>query len=103
MRPASPTLLLTTADRARTPDPAKPSLPQPLAPTYSAEATAERAYLFEAVVKPLLVFSLAQEAAKQAEGQRADGLVAKVDAHNAVVAPEKRSWWPFSPRDRKRP
>lgn len=61
----------------------------------SGEARAERDYLFAVVINPLLDTSVAQEAAKQAEGQRADGVVAKVDAHNALVT-RKRRWWPFA-------
>jgi hypothetical protein len=48
------------------------------------------------VIDPLLDFSLAQEAAKQAEGQRADALVAKIRSFNAVLEREKRRWWPFA-------
>ena len=65
-------------------------------PVLDASAKAERDYLFRAVIDPLLDFSLAQEAAKQAEGQRADGLVAKIRAFNAAVDPPKRRWWPFA-------
>ncbi|KQV66656.1 hypothetical protein [Caulobacter sp. Root343] len=61
-----------------------------------ASAKAERDYLFRAVIGPLLDFSLAQEAVKQAEGQRADGVVAKVLAFNAVVERKRRRWWPFA-------
>ena len=53
--PASPRLMLTTADRTRVEDPASPALPQPLAPVTTPEARAERSYLWEAVVKPLML------------------------------------------------
>ncbi len=92
--PLSATLHLTSGDRQATPDPSKPKIPT-LRPATSPEAIAERGYLFAVVIKPLIDFSLAQEAAKQAEGQRAAGLVAKADAHNAAVAAERRWWhWP---------
>lgn len=92
--PRSATLQLTSGDRQATADPAKPAIPT-LRPAGSPEAIAERGYLFAVVIKPLMDFSLQQEAAKQAEGQRAAGVVAKVDAHNAVVT-RKRRWWPFA-------
>lgn len=92
--PLSPTVELTAGDRRPTPNPAKPAIPT-LRPAASPEAAAERGYLFAVVIKPLMDFSLLQEGAKQAEGQRADGVVAKVDAHNAVVT-RKRRWWPFA-------
>jgi hypothetical protein len=93
--PACPTLKLTVGDRTRAEDPLKPVLPRPLAPISTPEAQAERTYLWGAVVKPLMDFSLAQEVARWAEAQRADGVVAKVDAHNAAIAPKK--WrWPWS-------
>jgi hypothetical protein len=47
------------------------------------------------VIKPLMAFSLLQERAKQAEGQRADGVVAKVDAFNTAVE-RKRRWLPWA-------
>lgn len=86
---------MTAGDTTRAADPEKPQFP-PLEPVLDASAKAERDYLFRAVVNPLLDFSLAQEAAKQAEAQRADGVVAKVRAHNAAVEPPKRRWWPFA-------
>lgn len=92
--PLSATLELTSGDRQATPDPVKPAIPT-LRPAASPDAIAERGYLFAVVIKPLMDFSLQQEAAKQAEGQRAGGVVAKVDAHNAVVT-RKRRWWPFA-------
>ncbi len=96
--PASPTLLLTAADRTRVADPAKPVLPQPLAATATPEAAAERSYLVRVLVKPLMDFSLAQEEAKQAEAQRSDGVVAKVDAFNKATAPKGFSWpWKKTP------
>lgn len=60
----------------------------------TSEAKAERDYLWAWVVKPLMDFSLAQEVAKQAEAQRADAVVAKVDAYNKATAP-KRWRWPW--------
>jgi hypothetical protein len=92
--PLSPTIDLTKSDRLATPDPAKPAILN-LRPATSPEAVAERSYLFAVVIKPVMDFSLLQEGAKQAEGQRADGVVAKIDAHNAVVT-RKRRWRPFA-------
>lgn len=92
--PLSATLNLTSSDRQATPDPSKPQIPT-LRPALSPDAIAERGYLFAVVIKPLIDFSLQQEAAKQAEGQRAAGVVGKVDAHNAAVTRERR-WWPFA-------
>lgn len=93
----SPTLLLTQGDRTRTPDPDKPALPASL-PKVEGPAAAERAYLWAVVIQPLLDVSLAQEAAKQKEGQRADGVVAKVDAYNKAVAPKGWRWpWDRTP------
>lgn len=92
--PLSARLELTRGDREATPDPSKPVIPT-LRPAASPEAAVERGYLLAVVIKPLMDFSLLQEAAKQAEGQRAASVVAKVDAHNAVVT-RKRRWWPFA-------
>lgn len=64
-------------------------------PAEQATPAAERAWLVDHVIKPLMDFSLAQEKAKQAEGQRAAGVVAKVDAFNAATAP-KRWTWPWA-------
>lgn len=86
---------LTAGDTTRTADPEKPQFP-PLERVLSPEAKAERDYLFRAVIDPLLAFSLSQEETIGAERQRADGIVAKVRAHNAAVAPKKRRWWPLA-------
>jgi hypothetical protein len=97
-RPSSPILQLTAADRTRAENPLAPALPQPLAPAVTPEARAERGYLWEAVVKPLMDFSLQQEEAKQAEAQRADGVVAKVDAYIRATAPKVWRWpWARDP------
>jgi hypothetical protein len=98
VRPASPTLNLSASDRTRTQAPDKPAIARPLAPTATPEAAAERSYLWKAVVEPLMAFSLAQEEATQAAAQRADGVVAKVDAHNAAIAPKGWKWpWAKTP------
>jgi hypothetical protein len=88
-------ILLTAGDTTRSAEPAKPFFP-PLQAPADASARAERDYLFAQVIDPLMDFSLAQEAATQAEAQRADGLVAKIKAFNATVSPPKRRWWPFA-------
>lgn len=97
--PLSSTVQLTAGDRTPTPNPPKPEI-LTLRPATSPEAREERSYLMAVVIKPLMDFSLDQEVAKQTEGQRADGVVAKVDAHTAEVT-RKRRWWPFA-RDKPR-
>lgn len=84
-------LNLTESDRTRAEDAPRPEL-GPLAPVL-ATPEEERAYLWRTVVAPLLDFSLQQEATVAAERQRADGVVAKVDAHNQAAKPKKR--WPW--------
>ena len=86
-----PSILLTESDLTPAADPAKPKLPRPLPPV-ATTAAGERAYLIEAVIKPLMKFSIAQEQTTAAERQRAAGLVAKVKAFSA--APKKK-WWPW--------
>jgi hypothetical protein len=82
-----PTLTLTSADRTPIADPALPNrvVIPPLAPT----AEAERASLLEKVLKPLMDFSMAQEATKQLERERANGLVRKADAFNGASKPKR--------------
>lgn len=76
--PTTPLRLeLSAADRQAAEPPAPPP-PIELRPPHDTGA-AERAYLFEQVIAPLLTFSLAQEAARIAERSRADALVAKID------------------------
>lgn len=48
--------------------------------------------MWQTYVAPLMDFSLQQEAATAAERQRADGVVAKVGAHNEATRP-KPPWW----------
>jgi hypothetical protein len=92
VKPVGPVLQvnLTEGDRTRAEDAARPDLP-PLAPLHATPAE-ERAYLWRTYVAPLMSFSLQQEATVAAERQRADGVVAKVDAHKEVSQP-KREWW----------
>lgn len=81
-------LTLTEADRAAAADAAPPEFNASAAPRESGEE--ERAHLLETVIAPLLAFSLRQEATIAAERQRAQALVAKVDAFNAAPAVEPR-------------
>lgn len=75
----TPRLMLElTAEDRRGVAPPKAPAPIDLAPPHETGA-AERAYLFERIVAPLLAFSLAQEAARIAERSRADALVAKLE------------------------
>lgn len=76
---AAPSVLLTSADRTRAPDPTPAAIADPL-PAPAATGEAERASLFDLVIRPLLDFSVAQERTIAAERQRADAVVAKVDA-----------------------
>lgn len=85
-----PQLQLTAADRTHAPDPAEPAIPQLRAVTPGSPEAGERFYLLDALIKPALAFSVAQEATIAAERQRADGLVAKIDAYNAAVRPKRR-------------
>lgn len=87
-KPEAPLLTLTTQDRTPVADPAKPNLPQPLPPPQPT-GEAERKYLWEAMIAPLMDTSLKQEATTQQERQRANGVVAKVDA----AQKPKRPWW----------
>lgn len=50
----------------------------------------EREYLSRTVIKPLLGLTLLQEATTAAERQRANGVVAKVDAYNAASKPKRK-------------
>lgn len=95
MKARSPSIQLTVGDTIRSAKPDAPFFP-PLPPPATEAAKAERDYLFANIIDPLLDFSLAQEEALQAEGQRADGVVAKVKAFNATVEPRKRRLWPFA-------
>jgi hypothetical protein len=58
----------------------------------AATGAAERDYLLAAVIRPILAFSIAQEAATAAERQRADGVVAKVDHFAADTAPKRKKF-----------
>ena len=87
----SPTLILTSADRTPAADPAKPAIVAPL-PAPAATGAAERAFLLEAVIRPLLRFSLAQEQTTAAERQRAAGLVAKVESAAEITTPFAPAW-----------
>ena len=87
----SPAVKLTSADRTPAADPIKPAIPSPLAQP-AATAALERAYLLEAVIRPLLRFSLAQEQATASERQRAAGLVAKIDEAAKITAPAAPGW-----------
>lgn len=89
--PLSPAVILTSADRTPAVDPLKPVIPKPLPPP-AATGADERAYLLEAVIRPLLRFSLAQEQTTAAERQRAAGVVAKIDKAAEITAPAKRDW-----------
>lgn len=72
-------------------DPALPELSDALAPP-AATGAAERAYLWSEVIEPLMIFSLAQEAALAAERRRAAGIIEKAEAVNR---PTRRPWWRF--------
>jgi hypothetical protein len=90
---------LTEQDRTPAPDPAV------LAPivlrTPKPSGSEERVYLLEAVIIPLMVFSLEQEAAISAERSRSEAIVSKVDALNAAQSElttesdAPRRIWPF--------
>ena len=84
-----PSLTLTASDRTEAPDPPRPKFPQLAPPAQTGEQ--ERAYLLEAVIRPLLDFSIAQESTVAAERQRANGLVAKVDGVNK--AGKRKGWF----------
>lgn len=90
-RPPSPAVILTSADRTAAADAVKPAVPSPL-PKPALTGDQERAYLLEAVIRPLLRFSLAQEQTAAAERQRAAGLVAKIDKAAAITAPAAPFW-----------
>lgn len=79
---------LTDNDRKPVADPAKPNLPAKIAPL-AATPKAEREYMWDTYVAPLMDFSIQQEATTQSERQRANGVVAKVDA----AQKPKRPWW----------
>lgn len=76
--PEPPRLTLTAADRTAAADPVAPVFGPLDAPR--ASGIEERAYLFETVIAPLLAFSLRQEATVASERERAEALIAKVDA-----------------------
>ena len=84
--PVSPTLTLTESDVRAVPDVALPNRVAFADP--KATGVEERAYLLEKVVKPLLDFSLAQEAVKEQERRRADALVEKAKAFNEASKPK---------------
>lgn len=85
-----PQLQLTAADRAHAPNPAEPKIEPLRAVAPGSPEEGERNYLLEVLIKPVLAFSVGQEATIAAERQRADGLVAKIDALNAAVRPRRR-------------
>jgi hypothetical protein len=58
----------------------------------AATGAEERGYLLDRVIRPVLQFSLGQEAATAAERQRADGVVAKVDAFAAATQPKRHKF-----------
>jgi len=92
--PSAPTLLLTESDRSPAADPKKPELAVRPVAEGSPEA-AERSYLLEAVIKPILAFSVLQEATTAEERLRANSLVAKVDAYNAATKPRRKRFGLF--------
>lgn len=100
--PAPPPLtgvVLSPMDRQPADNPPFPDITALPAP--NSDGAAEREYLTQTVIMPLMRFSLSQEAAGAAERQRADAVVAKVDAYNqsiearAPAARIRRWWWPF--------
>jgi hypothetical protein len=89
-RAPSPSLELTPGDRTHAADAGRPTfgkLAEP-APT----GVAERNYLFATVIRPLLAFSIAQEETTAEERQRADAVVAKVDALNQATHTKRRKF-----------
>ncbi len=80
---------LSEADETETPDAQRPQLGELRAVAPGSAEAAERTYLFDQVIVPLLKFSLDQEATVAGERQRANGLVAKAKALNEVMAKGK--------------
>lgn len=92
-RAASPSLHLTEGDRLPLPDTPRPQFATLKPP--AASGVAERNYLLDTVIRPLLRFSVAQEETTAAERQRADAVVAKVDALDAATQAANKPWWRF--------
>ena len=82
--------------RTPTADPVKPDLTPPSQRPYAATVAQERAATWEGYVKPLMGFSVEQEAATAAERQRANGLLALIEDFNERTKPKRR--WPWSKR-----
>lgn len=80
---------LSAADTTETPDAARPQLGELRAVAPGSPEESERNYLRDKVIEPLLKFSLGQEATIAGERQRADGLVAKIQAANEAFARRK--------------
>ena len=90
-KPPPPGLLevpIAESLRAPCPRPALPAIPR--------EMPATREGVIETVLKPVLAFSVRQEAATSVCEARKDAMVSVADAHNQIVrqlnAP-KRPWW----------
>ena len=80
---------LSVADTTETPDAPRPQFGQLRAVAPGSPEEAERNYLRELVIDPLMKFSVGQEATIAGERQRAGGLVAKIQAANEAFAKRK--------------
>ena len=84
-------LRIEVSQSLRTPaaDPAKPDLTPPSQRPYAATVEQERASTWQGYVKPLMGFSVEQEATTAAERQRATGLLALIDDFNERNKPKR--------------
>lgn len=87
---ARPTIPVPANLRQPVEDRPKPDLPAPSALPLAGSAAEERRVIWEVYVKPLMRFSIEQEAVKEAERARAGGAVSLIDEANAAQRP--RSW-----------
>lgn len=89
-------LRIDVSQSLRTPaaDPAKPDLTPPSQRPYAATVEQERASTWQGYVKPLMGFSVDQEATTAAERQRANGLLVLIDNFNERAKPKRK--WPWS-------
>lgn len=86
----APTIPVPENLRAHIADTAKPDLPPPSGIPFASRSEEERPQIWNAYVRPLMRFSIDQEAVKEAERARADGLLALIDKANRAQKP--KSW-----------